>query len=384
MNSDSFTRLSRGALMLAALAGIVALVGSLVRSSEPGASPASPSESMGALRPAVQVDARGLIQIDPDSALHRQLTASRLEQQQVRFGALRVSGSVIARLRPGEEPAEGRWQFSDTHLAATYADWLQQRAEVEFARKQLAKTQELGQAQTDYLDANLRRLEPLWKSGNLPERDYKAAQADLLKAQLQGDKDLFAAESTLRQAQNSRMAQERDLARDGIDPALFTLAPEHVALIAAHVPEIRIAQVQAKQNCVARFYAYPGRDFTGEVGALSPLLAHERRTLRVLFQLSDAEGLLRPGMFADVELGTGDRQALLVPEEGLLRLGSADYVFVQSAPGDWRPQKVRVGERYQESYEVLEGIAAGEVLLVRGAFLLKPAAEQALRASPQE
>lgn len=373
------TRLWRGVWMVVGFVGIVGLVASLVRpASQPA--PAAPAQTEAPhMEPAVAVQPGGLIAIAPDSPLNAHLEERQLKPQFVQFPALTVSGSILARIRSGDEPIEDRWQFSNTDLASTYADWLRTKGEVDFARRQLTKTRELATAQIDYLQANLRRLEPLWKSGNVPERDYKAAQADLLKAQLQGEKDIFAAESTLRVTQKNFLALERDLSQDGIEPVVFSRAVEHMVLVSANVPETKISQVHEGQACIARFYAFTDRKFDAHVELLSPLLTNERRTLRVLFELSDAENVLRPGMFAEVGLGTDERETILLPAESLLHISMNDYVLVAAGPGLWKPTRVRVGEQFHGTFEVQQGLSPGQTVLSAGAILLKPSVDKILR-----
>jgi len=366
--------------MAVGLGGIAVVVFFLLRPQTRTASPATAQrEEADAVAPAVRVNADGRIRVAADSPLQKHLSSERLDTKSVRFPAITVSGSILARIQPGTEPIEDRWQFSNADLATSYSDWLRTKGELEFTRSQLTKTQELSKAQTGYLEANLKRLEPLWKSGNVPERDYKAAQADLLKAQLQGEKDVFAAESTLRVAQKTLKALERDLSQDGIEPIVFSRAVEHMVLVVANVPETKISQVREGQGCLARFYAYPDRTFDAHVEMLSTLLTHERRTLRVLFELSDPEGVLRPGMFAEVGLGTDEREAILIPSDGLLHVDLEDYAIVQVDADEWRPVVVRVGDEYQGSFEVLQGLSPGDTVIKKGTILLKPSVVQVLR-----
>jgi len=366
--------------MAVGLGGVAVVVFLLARPQTRTASPAALERNESdAVHPAVDVEPDGRIRVTPDSPLQKHLSSERLETQLVRFPAITVSGSILARIQPGTEPFEDRWQFSNADLATSYSDWLRTKGELEFARSQLTKTQELSKAQAGYLEANLKRLEPLWKSGNVPERDYKAAQADLLKAQLQGEKDVFTAESTLRVAQKTLKALERDLSQDGIEPIVFSRAVEHMVLVVANVPETKISQVREGQGCLARFYAYPDRTFDAHVEMLSTLLTHERRTLRVLFELSDPEGVLRPGMFAEVGLGTDKREAVLIPSDGLLHVDLEDYAIMQVDTDEWRPVVVRVGEEFHGSFEVLQGLTSGNTVITRGTVLLKPSVVQVLR-----
>ena len=97
--------------------------------------------------------------------------------------------------------------------------------------------------------------EPLLAAnGGLPEKDLRSAKAELLKAQLQGDKDIFSAKSALRLAIRARERLERELSQAGIEPFVFDRTVENMVLIVAHVPEIKMARVKEEQACDARFY----------------------------------------------------------------------------------------------------------------------------------
>jgi hypothetical protein len=115
------------------------------------------------------------------------------------------------------------------------------------------------------------------------------------------------------------------------------------------------------------------------VSSIAPTLAAERRTLRVFFELSDPQGHLRPGMFADISLGTEPRDALLVPSDAVLHVGRADYVLVQQQPNLWRVTEVRVGEAHGTNVELLSGVAPNDTVIASGAILLKPLVVQSLQ-----
>jgi multidrug efflux pump subunit AcrA (membrane-fusion protein) len=152
-------------------------------------------------------------------------------------------------------------------------------------------------------------------------------------------------------------------------------------VVVADVPEAKLGLVREGQACQARFYAFPGQVFTGRVGSLAPTISKERRTLRVLFELVDTDGRLKPGMFADVGLGTDTREALMAPTDGVLHVGLADYLLVGAPDGAWRVTEVRVGELHGLRVEILQGVKPGEIVLGKGAILLKPFVVQAVQGS---
>ncbi len=327
---------------------------------------------------AVRIEPGGVIVVAADSPLRERLVHLRVAAERVRFPALYVSGSVLATVRTGTEKLEDRWQFSSGEIAGKYAEWLKSGNEVKFANDQKIKTEELVEAQNTYLKTNVERLKPAAQSGSISDKEFRAAEAELKKAELQGAKDTFSAKSALRQAQQTKMALERDLAQGGIEAEVFKRQVEHMVIVAANVPETKISQVHVGQGCTVQFYAWSDRPFNVEIKNLSSLLLREQRTMRVLFELTDPDGLLRPGMFADVGLGTDEREAICVPAEALLHVNLKDYVVVTAGNDEYRAVAVVVADEYQGTYEILSGLTPTATIVTEGAILLRPAVVRAL------
>ena len=377
-----WTRIWRGVWMTLAMVGIAVILWVLLQPPHRTAV-AQGQQTVVAIEPIRVVGPKRLL-VSRETPLQRQLQVLELATRRVSFPLLTVSGSIIARVRPGKDEILDRWQFSTSELSATYSDWLKAKGEIEFAERQLAKTEELVVAETAYLASVAKRLESLTANGGVPEKELRSAKADLLKAQLQGDKDVFSAKSQLRLAIRARERLERELSQAGIEPFVFDRTVENMVLIVAHVPEIKMAYVKEEQACDARFYGLPDRMFPGHVETLSSMLTQDRRMLRVLFDLSDSSGVLKPGMFAEVGLGTDERDSLLVPSSSLLHIGSTDYVLLADGDEHWRVVEVKVGESHEEAYEVLEGLQPGARILGDGAVLLKPLVVKALKTATTE
>ncbi len=312
-----------------------------------------------------------LVEVAADSALERKLEIRSAKTQQVSFALLTVTAAVVARFSAGEASPQDRWQFQSSDLSNAYADWRRAQNEVEFATKQLGKTRELATAQVGRFSEAYERLKKLVETGTETARDLATARADLAQSQIQTQKDVFEAESALNVALRNRAAAERILMQAGIDP-LALETREEIAVVVAEVPESRLNLVRVGQRCEARFYAVPGRSFAGRVTRVAPMLSPEKRTLRVLFAIPDTSNTMKPGMFADVGLGTDTRNALFIPAEAVIHYGTADYVFVRNSPGAWRVQEVELGDAHGGDVEVRGGISNGEQVIGSGAILLKP------------
>ncbi len=331
-----------------------------------------------AAAPAVSLAGPHRIAVQPGSPLEKKLDVSTVRNERIQTPLLTVTGAVMAKLRPGPGSIEDRWQFSSVELSGIFAEWQHTETAVEFTNKQLAKTRELTAAQLASQARAVERLRKLVATGTEAVRDLTAAEAHLLQLQLTGQKDIFEAESALTQATHSHADLRRRLLQAGVDPALLERAPEGTALVMADVPEVRLGLVAVGQSCEARFYGLPGHPFKGIVRSLAPALSPERRTLRVFFELADRESRLKPGMYAEIGLGTDPRHAVLVPADGVLHIGGADYVLIAAGSGLWRVTEVQVGERTGEQVEILGGVEGGEHLVGNGAILLKPLVVQAL------
>lgn len=307
-------------------------------------------------KPTVSLAGKRLISVDANSLLEKKLDLTTVRIARLSSPLLSVTGAVMARLRAGAGSVEDRWQFSSVELSSIYADWQRTGTEMEFATKQLAKTRELTAAQLVSQNRVVERLRKLVETGTEAIRDLTAAQANLLEIQLEGQKAVYEAESQLIQATHSHADLERRLVQAGIDPDLLLQVPVGTSLVMADVPEVRLNLVTTKQACEARFYSLPNHVFKGIVRSLAPSLSTESRTLRVFFELDDQLGQLKPGMYAEVGLGTNPRDAILAPAEGILHIGDNDYILQAAGNDTWYITTVQVGEQIDDHVEILSGL----------------------------
>jgi cobalt-zinc-cadmium efflux system membrane fusion protein len=320
-----------------------------------------------------------VIAVKPDSLLEKKFNISTVQKQQVITPLLVVTGAVVARLPKGSGPIEDRWQFNSLDLSAVYADWQRAATEKDFNTKRLVKIRELTAAQYNSQKLAVDRLRKLVATGTEAIRDLTNAEASLLEVQLEGQKDVYEAETALTVATRTRAALERKLFQEGIDPLLLEHSNPGISLIMADVPELKIRQVSVGQSCTARFYGLSDQSFSGKVRSLAPTLSPERHTLRVFFELNDQYDQFKPGMYAEIGLGTDPRSALLIPTDSVLHSQDSDYVLVNAGSGLWRITEVQVGESVDDHVEILKGLQGGEEIIGSGAILLKPMLVKALQ-----
>ncbi|MDD5295398.1 MAG: efflux RND transporter periplasmic adaptor subunit [Rhodocyclaceae bacterium] len=150
--------------------------------------------------------------------------------------------------------------------------------------------------------------------------------------------------------------------------------------VLADVYEQDIAAVHAGSLVRVRLDAYPGKVFEGKVDYVYPTLKAETRTVPVRIVLANPGGLLKPAMYAQVEIpASGKEKLLTVPVSAVIDSGTRKVVLVQMAEGKFEPREVKLGARSDDYVAVLEGLKDGEKVVVNGNFLID--AESNLKAA---
>lgn len=165
------------------------------------------------------------------------------------------------------------------------------------------------------------------------------------------------------------------LAREGqtVMPGapLFRVNGTATVWLEAAIPQAQVGQLQAGTPVEATLSAIPGTTFLGEIDALLPQVDIASRTQQARIVLHNPDGVLAPGMFAEVTLLPEDSVPLpLVPTQALIATGTQSRVIVQGPEGGFRPVQVRVGRSSGGYTEILEGLEGGESVVVSGQFLI--------------
>lgn len=174
---------------------------------------------------------------------------------------------------------------------------------------------------------------------------------------------------------------------------VFKIADLSIVDVVAGIPERAVPLVHRGQKALISLAAFPQMQFAGTVERIQDELNHESRTVGAVIHAVNPSGQLRPGMFATVRLNvtlstltrdvgaSAERSApvLTIPATAIVTDGEKQYAFVETAPrtyerreltvvslappGSSRPTTNRIG--------VIKGLAAGERVVISGAFILK-------------
>jgi RND family efflux transporter MFP subunit len=147
--------------------------------------------------------------------------------------------------------------------------------------------------------------------------------------------------------------------------------------------ENEIGLLKEGDTVTTTFAAIPGRAFEGKIRVIGPTIDPLTRAGLVRIDIPNPDGLLRPGMFANVVAKIDAGEGLTVPVDAVLPLGSRMLAFLEKGPGRLQPCFVEVGRQFSDSddrnpvryYEVIDGLHEGERIVMSANFLIDAEAQ---------
>lgn len=161
---------------------------------------------------------------------------------------------------------------------------------------------------------------------------------------------------------------------------LFKIADLSSIWVVADVAEYDLASVKPGDEVALTVRSLPDRAFKGQIGLIYPGVSQDTRTTKVRIEISNPDGSLLPGMYADVDIATGSSEPVLaVPDSAVIDTGLQQVVIIDRGKGRFEPKIVRIGRRGDGYAEILEGISKGDQVVVAANFLID--AESNLKAA---
>lgn len=158
----------------------------------------------------------------------------------------------------------------------------------------------------------------------------------------------------------------------GVEEPLFEIVDTSRMWAELDIPEAQLAGIAAGQRATLTVENIAGRTFEGTLDYLAPEVDATTRTAKARVALQNPDGVLRANMFARAELSLGGaRPTVMVPAPAVQRAKGVALVFVKLADDQYEARRVKLGLTQGGLVEITEGVAAGEQVAIRGAFLLK-------------
>ncbi|HNR06104.1 MAG TPA: efflux RND transporter periplasmic adaptor subunit [Saprospiraceae bacterium] len=138
----------------------------------------------------------------------------------------------------------------------------------------------------------------------------------------------------------------------------------------AQIYSSQMADVNLKSKALVRFPDLYNRDVSGTIEFMTPELKADSRILLLRVSIPNPDHTLKPGMQAQILLTSPLDQVLTLPLEAVLKDSRGSTVWVRSGKNKFRPRMVQEGRESEGNLEILSGIAPGEEVVTRGAYLL--------------
>lgn len=148
--------------------------------------------------------------------------------------------------------------------------------------------------------------------------------------------------------------------------AITTLDDTSVIKLDFSVPEILLSKIAVGTTVLARNDVNPERTYNGTVRTINSRIDPVTRAIEIRALVNNEDNSLKPGMLMTVELTLAERKgALLISESALVPEGSDQYVYKVE---DQRAVRtlIKIGARKRGSVEVLDGLTAGEQVIIGG------------------
>ncbi len=295
----------------------------------------------------------------------------RVESVPVELGEAVRAGQVLARI-------------DSIELGQAVGDYLQSRARAELTRETLEREERLfrervsseqemltARAASREADAALRGAEERLHLLGMSNQEVAKLGYDQPRVSIFEVRAPFVGTIVAKEVTRGEMVEPQS--------QLFQIADLSRLWVWIDVYERDLSRVHLGDGVTVEVDAYPGTPFTGEVIYLGASVQSETRTTRARIEVPNPEGRLRPGMFARVRIfdphtsgdTPGTAEVIAVPEAAVQREGDRSVVFVALGEGRFEPRTVKLGRRGEGFVEVLEGVAAGDPVVVEGAFFVK-------------
>ena len=343
--------------------------------------------------------APGMVRVDPEMLRDLRVTTSRAESRAggegvTVLGELRVNEDAYAEVgapiaarvvkvlaAPGQSVRAGQAlvELQSTELGRARADFLAARARAELARRALERKRSLAAERI----APEREVQESEADATAAEASLRSARAALQALGVPED-ELLSGHGDARMILRSPVAGtvlERNVVRGQMtDPArsLYRVGDLSRLWLTVHAFERDAVRVKAGAAARVSFAALPGRTFSGTVALVGRLVDMSSRTIPIRIDVTNDEGVLRPGMSASawVPLGDAGGTVVAVPAAALQRMREGWCVFLPKGEGAFEMRAVGRGRDLSGEVEVLSGLQPGETVVVEGAFLLKAEADK--------
>lgn len=165
---------------------------------------------------------------------------------------------------------------------------------------------------------------------------------------------------------------------------ITTLDDISVIKVDFDVPSVFLPALSTGLKVIGKVEAFGERQFTGEVQTINTQVDPVTRTLKVRAIIPNEDRALKPGLLMTINLHKNQRQALVIPEEALIKRSDKNFVYlVETTNGKTiaKETEIKIGSRNPGEIEVLSGLNESDKIITHGIVKLQNGAEISIRAT---
>lgn len=159
--------------------------------------------------------------------------------------------------------------------------------------------------------------------------------------------------------------------RNDTTAPVLTIADLRAVWMTSDVPENSIRLISAGESVDITLDAYPDQTFSGRVARIADTLDPKTRTVKVMIELNNARGRLKPEMFGRIRHLEGVREIPALPVCAIVQDGGKSIIYVEQGKGRFEAREVVTGRRSGGLAPIVSGARPGERVVVDGVMLLR-------------
>jgi RND family efflux transporter MFP subunit len=288
---------------------------------------------------------------------------------------------IGTRVRQGELLADIDTPEIDQQLSQARADLNTSQANANLSRITAARYQEL--IKTD--GVSKQEVDNAVGDFEAKQANVKSAEANVRRLEdLESFKRIYAPFSGVITRRNVDIGNLINAGNGGTAQQLFFLAQTDPLRVYVSVPEVYAASIRTGLGAYLELTQFPGQKFQGKVVRTAEAIDLGSRTLLTEVDVPNHEGQLLPGGYAQVHLAvnvTGQR--MQVPVNALLFRSEGMRAVVVGANHKAHLQPLSIGRDYGTTLEVLQGLSAGDWIVINPADSLEEGQQVNVKELPQ-
>jgi len=282
----------------------------------------------------------------------------------VEKGDLVKKGELLASLE--DETIKAQIRESEAALSSANAKLTQVEAQLDLIKKdririkKLVKTRAMSQQKLDQINSRYKvTLAGKKLALSLIERAHSSL--NLLKI-LHKDHQIV---SPIAGCISARFVDQGSMS-DAKKP-IVRVSSEKAVKITTSVSEQDYPYIKKEMKAEISVDAFPQKTFQGAVAVINPTLDPATRTGEIEIYVPNEDLVLRSGMFANIRLQLGNREALTIDKDGLLRLPGTGSYYVYTVENDRASLKnIKIGMVQEDFAEIKEGLKADAQVIIKG------------------